>query len=55
MSDKTSDIVLVVLTAVIMLIIGANYHFLIGQYPEAGGTYASKIPTARTAYVAGNV
>ena len=26
--------------AVIMLIIGANYHFLIGQYPEAGGTYA---------------
>ena len=27
--------------AVIMLIIGANYHYLMNQYPEAGGTYAS--------------
>ncbi len=26
--------------AVIMLIIGANYHFLISEYPEAGGAYA---------------
>ncbi len=26
--------------AVIMLIIGANYHYLMNQYPEAGGTYA---------------
>ena len=26
--------------AVIMLIIGANYHYLMGHYPEAGGTYA---------------
>ncbi len=26
--------------AVIMLIIAANYHFLMNKYPEAGGTYA---------------
>ena len=26
--------------AVIMLLIAANYHFLMGKYPEAGGAYA---------------
>ena len=26
--------------AIIMLIIGYNYHFMINQYPDAGGTYA---------------
>ena len=26
--------------AAIMLVIGANYHYLINEYPEAGGTYA---------------
>ena len=28
------------LGALIMLIIAANYHFLMNRYPEAGGTYA---------------
>ena len=30
----------IMLGGVVMLIIGANYHYLINRYPESGGTYA---------------